>query len=222
KGDQLLRWPMDYPHQVVNYSLKNAGQPTFVDVSNPLKPMLYFGTFSQVQYLDRQLSAQGTPISLDEIGYPAAQWACSSFNNGLWIYDRNKLQLIRLDAGGRETHRSPNLSQILNHNPDIYQVSQGSLYLCAGERTSGIMIFDNLGTYVETLPTGPISHFQVVDDKIMYMTGNILHMFDIRQHQHFTLKIPVEHPLGFSACDHFVLVRTEARIEVFSIQKKNP
>ncbi|MCB0431002.1 MAG: hypothetical protein KDD54_12890, partial [Flavobacteriales bacterium] len=75
KGDQLLRWPMDYPHQVVNYSLKNAGHPTFVDVSNPLKPMLYFGNFSQIQYLDRQLSAQGTPISLDEIGYPAAQWA---------------------------------------------------------------------------------------------------------------------------------------------------
>src|SRR3569832_62450 len=43
-----------------NYSERNAGQLHSIDVSNPLKPLLFFPDFAQLQVLDSKLALQSS------------------------------------------------------------------------------------------------------------------------------------------------------------------
>src|SRR5688572_3667151 len=75
KNEELCKYlPNGKRH--ARYSNLRYGNITSLDVSNPLKILLYYRDFQQIIFLDNQLSVNSNPVSLELLGLEQAHLVC--------------------------------------------------------------------------------------------------------------------------------------------------
>lgn len=161
------------------FSNKNFGSITTADVTNPLRPLLFYREFGRIVFLDNTLSQNGEPIALEKLGYPLATLAASSYDNSLWIYDQPTFELIRFSTNLEITNRTGNLSQILGIELQPNFILEKDNRLFVNNPKTGILVFDVFGTYIKTIPIYNLASFQVADDEIIYFSEDMLKSWNI-------------------------------------------
>ena len=106
---------------------------------------------------------------------------CNSFNNGIWFFNRENMELVRLDETFHPVVNTGNLNRLLNTDlkPNFMIESNGFLYL--NNPTEGILLFDIYGTYAKTITIKGLQHFQVKDDKIYYFANGKLKAYNTKE-----------------------------------------
>jgi hypothetical protein len=172
------------------YSNKAFGNIDYIDLSNPLKILLFYKNFSQLVFLDNMLSETRSPISLIDIDIKQATLTCTSHNNGIWIYNSLNKELNWVDQNLEIKQRTGNISRALqiNINPNYLIEQNNTLYL--NDPEIGILIFDNFGTYYKTIPIKGLKEFQVVNNKLFYLDQSYLKSFGIKTLQIDSLALP--------------------------------
>ena len=170
------------------YSEKISGNISFVDASNPLRLLLFYKDFVQIIFLDKTLSPIGGNILLENMGLEQTLLACTSNDNGFWLYDPQDFQLIRLDKNLKITHKSAPINQIpgIELIPNFLIEYNNFVYLNYPEK--GILVFDIYGTYFKTIPLPGLTSFQVIGDNLFYFSGNTLnshHLITLEETQNF-------------------------------------
>ena len=114
---------------ISSFSDKNAGTITSVDASNPLRVQVFYQDFGQIIYLDDVLSVIGSRISLLEQGLDQSTLSCSSWDDGIWLYDPQDFELKRLGSDLRLSHQSGNINQLvgIEANPNFITEKKVSL-----------------------------------------------------------------------------------------------
>ncbi len=198
------------------YSNKNYGNINFVDVSNMLKILVFYRNYLLTVFLDNTLSINGEPISLDKLGYLQAQLVCASHNNGLWIYDQQNLQLVRLGQNLEPTQRTGNLAAILaiELHPDYLLEYDNKVYL--NNPSTGILVFDIYGTYYKTIPVKDIRQFQPFGDQVYYSTGNEIKAYNLKTTDEVTFETPLTEFKNFRLEMGTLLLQTTENIQVYT------
>ena len=152
----------------LTFTDKSLGKLACADVSNPLKLLLLYPDYAQIDVLDSKLSPTGT-ISLRDLGVIQPTLLCNSYNNCMWVYDQQDFQLKRIDPNLQVTNQSGSIAQITGH--DVYPVFLTSYnnWLFMVDTVVGIMQFDMYGTYYKTIPVKNVSSLQVIDDMLLYL-----------------------------------------------------
>lgn len=175
------------------YSNKGLGKISTVDVMNPLKIILFYVDFSRILFLDNTITENGNPLQLEDRGLELATLVCTSFDNGIWIYDPVQFLLVRFDQQLQETVRITNLNQILGYapNPDYMLESESILYI--NDPENGVLRFDIFGTYLSLIPLKGIKKFQVKNQQLFYNKekGNLI-AYGLKSLQSDTLKLPIK------------------------------
>ena len=97
-----------------NYSNKLLGNITQLDISNPLRPLLFYQDQGIILALDNTLSLQKSEISLNELGlYQTSCISNSNFDNGIWLYDIDVNEVVKINHQAEVVFKSGNLSVIL-------------------------------------------------------------------------------------------------------------
>ncbi len=170
------------------YSNKTFGRINTVDASNPLRIILFYRSFLQVVFLDNTLAQNGDPVSVESLGYPLAQFVCSSHDNGMWIYDEQNFELIRFDQYLQLSNQTGNLAQILGMDLKPQSLIEYDNRLYLNNPSSGILVFDIFGTYYNTIPIKGIRDFQFKEDALLYYLNGRLNSFNTKTlEQTFTL-----------------------------------
>jgi hypothetical protein len=174
------------------FSNKTFGPITSADATNALRIILFYKDFNRVVTLDNTLSQNGDPIQLEALGFPLATLAASSHDNGLWIYDQQNFELIRLNRNLQVEQRTGNLSQLLGTDlqPDFLIEKDNRLFL--NNPATGILIFDVFGTYSKTIPIKELKNFQVVDDNLIYFQKGNLQMWNLITTEQTNFTEPVD------------------------------
>jgi len=160
-----------------SHSDKAFGDITSMDVYDPMKILVYYKAFPQLVFLDNTLSQNGNGINPADIGYPLASMACISHDNGLWLYDDQTAQLVRLDVNLTTLQKTGSLNQLLGISVNPVSLFEYNNYVYLNDTTQGILIFDSFGTYYKTLPFTGVVHFEVRGDDVFYMHHHKLHAF---------------------------------------------
>jgi len=174
---------------ISSFSDKNAGTITSVDASNPLRVQVFYMDFGQIIYLDDVLSVIGSKISLIEQGLDQATLSCSSWDDGIWLYDPQDFELKRLGSDLRLSHQSGNINQLvgIEANPNFIIEKNNFVYL--NDPLTGILVFDQFGTYYKTLPVRGIDRFQVSGEQVFYLQDGKLMSYNMQTFQHANLPI---------------------------------
>ncbi len=142
--------------------IKRYGNIYSIDVTNPLKVLIYFKDFSTIVVLDRLLSVRNV-IDLRKQNILQVKAVASSYDNNIWLYDELDGKLKKIDDAGSVLLESTDFRQVFDPapSPEAIYDRDGQLYLYDPKK--GLMIFDYYGASKNNLQLLNYSDVQVID-----------------------------------------------------------
>jgi len=141
---------------------KRYGEIFSIDVTNPLKVLVFYKDFATIVVLDRLLN---TRISIDLRKQKILQVSAitSSYDNNIWLFDELDSKLKKIDEKGNVLLESTDFRQIFDlvPTPKVIYDTDGQLYLY--DPKQGLMIFDYYGGKKNNLQLLHLSDLQVLD-----------------------------------------------------------
>ena len=201
------------------YGNKSAGKITFVDVSNPMKILIYYKDFSQIIFLDNTLSITGDPILLDRLDMGQSTLACTSYNSSFWLYEPQLAQLIRFDAVLNLSEKSGNIIQSTGNeiNPNFLIEENNFIYL--NDPKIGILQFDRYGGYMKTIPVKDLISFQVMDNKIFYLVNHsIIKSYNLKNFEESEINLPEKNINSFWIGRNKIYLQSDEKLNVYTIK----
>ena len=200
-GNQLLEFDGQGKPKA-NYSENNLGTLRSIDVSNPLKIVLYYPDFAQINILNSKLALQST-INLRPLGIVQPTLICNSSNEGYWVFDLQDFQLKKIDLNLQVKIESGNIMQNTGYNilPNFLTEADHFVYL--NNPSTGILVFDLYGTYYKTIPIKNLRAFQIIGDELLYVEKNKLISFHLKMLEAKEILLP--------PCDSLIQARIEQK-----------
>lgn len=156
------------------------GNISWLDVSNPLKTLIYYQNFDQVIFLDKYLSVRSKTIDLAEHGIISSRAAAISYDNGIWVYDQSALKILRLDHSLAITHESGTLT--IDTYAQIQFIHQSNeKVLLAFSRN--LFIFDRFGSFDKAIPLPQHQALTWAGDFIFYISDKQLFRYNLSNHK---------------------------------------
>lgn len=215
KGNELTKFDKT-GKELYKYSNKNLGNIDFVDATNMLRVLVYYKNFSQVVFLDNTLSLNTEPVSFDVLGYQQVQLACSSHNSGLWIYDQQNFELLRLSQTYEKTQQTGNINLLIHIElqPNYLLEYDNKLYLNNPE--TGILVFDIYGTYYKTIPVKNAEKIQAIGDWVYFKSDNEVKSYNLKTTEEREFKMPLSAFKNFRLETNTLVIQTDKGISIYT------
>lgn len=187
-GDEVMKF-LPNGRMSARYSNLQLGRITHLDVSNPLKILLYYRDFQQIVFLDNQLSLNSKAVSLEELGYEQTELVCASTNNSFWIYDKQNNELLRFDENSRRVAATGNLKQVLRAGISPNYMTEYNNYLFLNSPSEGIYVFDMFGAFSKLIAIKDLHEFQLTENLVYYQRDSLLCSYDHRIFEEACLRV---------------------------------
>ena len=125
--------------------VKRYGKATLLDVSNPLKLLLYYKDFATVVVLDRFLNVVNT-IDLRKQNIFQAKAIGQSYDNKIWVYDELENKLKKIDEDGTMLLETPDFRQLFGQAPVPQKIFDQDKLVYVYDSSQAIFVFDYYGT----------------------------------------------------------------------------
>jgi hypothetical protein len=170
--------------------VKKFGNPTLLDVSNPLKVLLYYKNFSTVIILDRFLAVRNT-INFRNQNIFKVKTLANSYDNNIWIFDEQNVSLKKINDEGNVLSETLDLRQLLDTVPSPSQITDKNNFVYLYDENRGFYIFDYYGSYKNNLPFLYWKHIAVNGNKLMGFVGDIFYSYEINSFNLKSYKLPL-------------------------------
>lgn len=172
------------------YSELQNGNITSIDVTNPMKITVFYSTFSRVVFLDNTLNPTFTPTDLYQLELETATLVCSSYDNGIWIFDAPSFSLTRINSFGDIDRTVKNINQLtgIEIKPTILKEKENQVYLY--DPAHGIFVFDIFGGFLKKIPLTGMDNFSVVQKNFFYTKADKLYKFDTKLLEETSTPLP--------------------------------
>lgn len=197
------------------YSNLSEGNLTNVDVSDPLKILVFNREFNKIRFLDQTLTVRGNEIQLDELGNTDITLVCSSFEGGFWTYNPGSFSLIKFNSNLDIEQTGVNISQItdIEINPSFLTEYHNDLYMC--DTAYGIMLFDRYGTYIRTYPFKKVRSLQIENNDIIMFDGEKISVYNTRSQLIQNLDPVADKQLFVRFYSKYMYVLTDSELLIF-------
>ncbi len=122
-----------------------------MDVSNPLKILVYYKDFATVVLLDRFLSTRAT-IDLRRLGITQVKAVALSYDSNIWLYDEGEGKLKKLDENGNVLVESADLRLVFDEALSGVKIMDNNSQLYLYDNQLGWLIFDYYTAFKKRLP----------------------------------------------------------------------
>jgi len=215
KGSQITKYDPS-GKLLMRFSNKVLGEIASADASNPMKILLFSPVLNRIVFLDSQLSENGPPVDLSESGLDQTILACTSHDNGFWVYDQREFELLRLNQELQISHRSGNipLQTGLPVKPSAVYQYQNKVYLY--DKQTGFLVFDIFGAYTKTIPLKSVESVSFSEDCIFFIREEKLFSFNLITLEEEERALPVAGILQALMLKERLLLKTPGMVWVFS------
>ena len=166
KTNQVKKLNQNLDSVAVFNDVRRYGNIYSLDVSNPLKIIVYYRDFTTVLVLDRFLKLLNT-VDLRRYGILQAKAVAQSYDNNYWVFDELDNTIKKIDDNGNVLLQSADFRILFPepYNPSYIIDEDGLLYLYDEKR--GWLLFDYYGAYKQ--------HIDLLNWKDVQVThGNLL------------------------------------------------
>ena len=187
--NRIINYKPDLTEQY-RFADRKSGFISRIDVSNPLRIIVFYDDFNKVHILDNTLSIISELNLADKF---ADITACTVTNDGnLWVYDPVQFKLIKIKDNGEIIHESSNVNDFGMKDVQIYDIREKGNYVVLCDKSKGFYIFDNLGQYQYHFEAKDIKHFQFDGRNINYYTVSGLKSYSIKFKERIMMGTPFE------------------------------
>ena len=142
--NQIKKYNANGDSVAIFNDVKKFGKATLVDVSNPLKVVLYYKDFATVVMLDRFLNVLNT-IDLRKQNIFQARAIAQSYDNKIWVFDELENKLKKIDEDGKLLQETPDFRLLFDRAVMPTKIFDENKYVYLYDSLRGINVFDYYG-----------------------------------------------------------------------------
>jgi len=181
-SDQLKKINADGDSVAVFNNVRKYGKVAQIEVSNPLRVLLYYKDFSTVVILDRLLNTRST-IDLRKQDIFQVQAVCLSYDNQIWLYDEFEHKLKKIDENGKLLFATSDFRQLFSEAFSFTSISDQDGFLYLYDKNKGVYVFDYYGALKNIFALTGYDNFKAVgkfvtgtrhDTLMRYQPSNLL------------------------------------------------
>lgn len=188
-SDQIKKLNANGDSVAVYNNVRKYGKVAQLDVSNPLRMLLYYKDFSTIVVLDRLLNNRST-IDLRKQEIFQVQAISLSYDNKIWLYDEFEHKLKKIDEDGKLLFATSDFRQLFDEAFSFTSIFDegGLLYLYDKKR--GVYVFDYYGTLKNIFSLTGYDNFKVVGKYIFGTKKDSLSRFNTTTFLTREVKLP--------------------------------
>ncbi|MFN8153288.1 MAG: hypothetical protein U0Y08_03240 [Bacteroidia bacterium] len=178
----------------VRFSMKDLGQPSSFDVSNPMRILVFYSDFAVIRILDNNLVLQ-SEIQLRNLGFQQPRAIAGTPDQGIWVYDEISGTLSKLNTRLGNLSTTVDLSQLLGRRPNPVQLLANQYWIILAE-AGELIVFDQFGTKVRSVKLeSPTRTLQLEENNLVFSEDNQLISMQLRTG--ITTREPIRcHPMA--------------------------
>ncbi|HEX6190981.1 MAG TPA: hypothetical protein VFZ42_01400 [Chitinophagaceae bacterium] len=158
--------------------VKRYGKATLLDVSNPLKLLLYYKDFATVVVLDRFLNIVNT-IDLRKQNIFQAKAIGQSYDNKIWVYDEMENKLKKIDEDGKLLLETPDFRQLFGQATVPQKIFDQDKLVYVYDSSQAVFVFDYYGGLKNKIQISKWQNFKVAGKYIFGSSAGVLHRYEI-------------------------------------------
>lgn len=178
-GNRLKKLNSKGDSVAVFNDVKKYGNPTLIDVNNPLKILVYYKNFSTVVVLDRFLT-QRNSINFRKQGIFSVNAISTSYDNNIWLFDEQDNKLKKIDETGKMLLESPDMRQQLDTIPSPQYIIDSRNQVFLYDVLKGFYIYDYYGAFKTRLPFTNWSDIAISGNRLFGFSNNTLYSYQLQ------------------------------------------
>jgi hypothetical protein len=189
--NQIKKFNANGDSVAVYNDVKKFGQATLIDVSNPLKILLYYQDFTTVVMLDRFLNPVNS-IDLRKQNIFQAKAIGQSYDNKIWVYDEVENKLKKVGEDGKLIQETPDFRLLLGTAPSPIKIFDENRYVYVYDSIYGVYVFDYFGALKNNIMIDHWQNFKVAGKYIFGSRSDTLFRYEIPSFRVDEWKMPEE------------------------------
>lgn len=189
--NQIRKYNANGDSVAIFNDVRKFGQVTYMDVSNPLKVLLYYKDFATVVMLDRFLNVRNT-IDLRRSNILQVQAIGQSYDNKIWVYDELENKLKKIDEDGALLQETADFRLLLQQAPAPVRIFDENKYVYLYDTLKGVYVFDYYGTLKNNLLIRHWQNFKVAGKYIYGSRADSLYRYEMVTLLTYQWKLPSE------------------------------
>jgi hypothetical protein len=166
KDNQLKKFSPQGDSLAVFNDVRRYGQIASVDVTNPLKILIYYREFTTIIELDRFLNIINT-IDLRKLNILQVKAIGLAYDNNVWVFDELDAILKRVGDDGSLVDQTSDFRQLFDSVPDPASIRDQGGFVYLYDPAKGVYIFDHYGTLKTHLDLRGWKDFDVIDKNLL-------------------------------------------------------
>ena len=198
-------------------NVRQYGKLYFMDVTNPLRVLLFFRDFGTIVVLDRFLNER-TTIDLRKQQLFQVNAIGQSYDNNIWVYDEMESKLKRIAEDGQVLDQTTDVRMIVDTAPSPqFLVDQNRLvYLYDSQK--GVYMFDYYGGFKNRIQLKGWTDFTVIGNAMYGRDANMLYRYEAGtlNLQNYLIPVAMRDAQKIKIMPGNLYVLRNNRLEVFS------
>jgi len=158
--------------------VKRYGRAAYIDVSNPLRLLLYYKDFSTIVTLDRLLNIRSV-IDLRKNNILQVKAIGLAYDNNIWLYDEVNSKLKKIDEQGKTVLETPDFRLLFGDAPSPESIFDRDGYVYMYDPLKGVYVFDYYGALKNKILITGWKDFRVAGKYIYGITNDTLQRYQI-------------------------------------------
>ncbi len=189
-NNQLKKLSANGDSVAVFNDVKKYGNPSFIDVTNPLKTLLYYKNYSTVIVLDRLLTIRNS-INFRKQNIFYVNNVTLSYDNYMWIFDEEDYKLKKIDEEGKVLQASNDWRNVFDSVPAPVTIIDKNNFVYLYDPEKGFYIFDYYGSFKNRLAFLNWTNVEVNGNTVYGFSNNELYSYELKSLQLKEYKLPV-------------------------------
>lgn len=190
KSGQLKKYSTKGDSIAVFNDVKRYGNISYLDVSNPLKTIVYFKNFTTAITLDRLLANTNT-LNLRKQQIFKVSCITSSYDNNFWIFDEQDMRLKKISDDNTTLLESIDV-RVLTETPSaINYIRETGNYVYLYDNMKGWYLFDRYAAFIKYIPEKNWKSANAIDQNIAGIRDNTLHVVNCNTLAEKDWQVPV-------------------------------
>lgn len=198
--------------------VRRFGNPTLIDVSNPLKTLIFFKNFTTLVILDRMLS-QRAILNLRKMQIFSARSASISYDNEIWVLDEQDFKLKKISENGQLLLESNDLRLITDHAVKADQITDYNGYVYLYDRSFGFTVLDRYGAFKTTLSFPRMQSLSFTPTAVYGFNQNEMNRLDLNLKISSLVQLPevFTNAISVRVVHPYIYLLTESGVSVYRL-----
>ena len=218
-NNQLKKLNANGDSVAVFNDVKKYGNLSYVDVTNPLKALLFYKNYSTVVMLDRLLTVRNN-INLRKKNMFYVNNVTLSYDNYIWVFDDEDFKLKKIDEEGKLLQASTDWRMLFDTVPAPVKIIDRDNFVYLYDPEKGFYIFDYYGSFKNRLTFLNWTNVEVNGNNVYGFADNKLYSYVLKSLQLKEYKLPAFFGdyLAIKVMNNKIYLLKGDRIDIYEIK----